>query len=227
MQIELAVFDLAGTTVKENFDVQRTLQNAFKKSGLDITIEQANKVMGIPKPVAIRELLEKINHPQITDDFIDHIHSVFVADMISFYQHDPTVQENDGVSETFKSLKSHGIKIVVDTGFDRPIVSALLNRLSWEKQGLIDGSVTSDEVANGRPHPDLIVKAMAIAGVSDPKRVAKIGDTISDLGEGTAAGCGLVVGITSGSFSKEQLMAVPHTHIIERIPQIVGVLGLA
>ncbi|MFM7852922.1 MAG: HAD hydrolase-like protein [Flammeovirgaceae bacterium] len=227
MHIDLAVFDLAGTTVKENFDVQRTLQGAFKKLGLNITIEQANKVMGIPKPIAIRELLEKIQHHTITDEFITHIHSVFVSDMISFYQNDPSVEENEGVSETFKKLKEHGIKIIVDTGFDRPIVDALLARLGWEESGLIDGSVTSDEVPYGRPHPDLIFKAMSLAGVTDVKRVAKIGDTISDLGEGTSAGCGLVIGIISGAFSQEQLMAVPHTHIIQRIPQVLEILALA
>lgn len=52
--IDLVVFDLAGTTVKENFDVQRILKKSFAKVGLEITIEQTNLVMGIPKPVAIR-----------------------------------------------------------------------------------------------------------------------------------------------------------------------------
>lgn len=225
MSVQLVVFDLAGTTVKENFDVQRILKNAFAKARLEITIEQANKVMGIPKPVAIRQLLEQLKHDSINDEIIRTIHADFVTDMIRFYEHDQSVQENVGVTETFKKLKQQGVKVVVDTGFDRPIVDALLNRMGWSANGLIDGSVTSDEVAHGRPYPDLIYRAMEITGVLDVKTVAKVGDTISDLQEGHAAGCGWVIGIASGAFSKSQLALVPHTHLIDQIPEILPILG--
>jgi phosphonatase-like hydrolase len=225
MSVQLVVFDLAGTTVKENFDVQRILKNAFAKARLEITIEQANKVMGIPKPVAIRQLLEQVKHDSINDEIIRTIHADFVTDMIRFYEQDQSVQENAGVTETFKKLKQQGVKVVVDTGFDRPIVDALLNRMGWSANGLIDGSVTSDEVAHGRPYPDLIYRAMEITGVLDVKTVAKVGDTISDLQEGQAAGCGWVIGIASGAFSKSQLALVPHTHLIDQIPEILPILG--
>ncbi|MBI3221146.1 MAG: HAD hydrolase-like protein [Bacteroidetes bacterium] len=224
--IDLIVFDLAGTTVKENFDVQRVLKNSFEKVGLSISIEQANKVMGIPKPVAILQLLESLHYPNISEEFIRQIHVDFVSNMISFYQNDSTVEENAGVSETFRVLKKHGIKVMVDTGFDRPIVNSLLIRMAWLENGLIDGSITSDEVPNGRPHPDMIYKAMQMSGVTDVKRVAKVGDTLSDLGEGNSAGCGFVVGITSGSFTREQLAALPHTHIIQHIPEILKIVGI-
>lgn len=225
MSVQLVVFDLAGTTVKENFDVQRILKNAFAKARLEITIEQANKVMGIPKPVAIQHLLEQLKHDSINDEIIRTIHADFVTDMIRFYDQDQSVQENVGVTETFKKLKQQGVKVVVDTGFDRPIVDALLNRMGWSANGLMDGSVTSDEVAHGRPYPDLIYRAMEITGVLDVKTVAKVGDTISDLQEGHAAGCGWVIGIASGAFSKSQLALVPHTHLIDQIPEILPILG--
>ena len=48
----------------------------------------------------------------------------------------------------------------------------------------------------------MILKAMRDLGVSDAGRVAKVGDTPSDLEEGTAAGCGLVVGVTGGSHTR-------------------------
>src|SRR5690606_37265031 len=59
MMIDLVVFDLAGTTVHDNKDVQRVLQNTMAKFDIYITPEEADNVMGIPKPVAIRQLLEK------------------------------------------------------------------------------------------------------------------------------------------------------------------------
>ncbi len=226
--IELVVFDLAGTTVKDNKDVHRVLQRALAGFDVSISIEDANAVMGIPKPVAIRALLEQRYHGSlpITENWISEIHEAFVDSMISFYKNDPGVGEKIGVSETFRKLKENKLKVVVDTGFDRQIVDALLARLGWVENNLIDASVASDEVAKGRPHPDLIFKAMQLTGVSDARCVTKVGDTVSDLQEGTAAGCGLVIGITTGAFSEEELRKENHTHLIKDIPALLEILEI-
>lgn len=229
MEIELVVFDLAGTTVKDNNDVHRILQYALALHNVEISIADANAVMGIPKPVAINNLLNlkyQGNGP-ITREWIEEIHFTFVKEMISFYQHDPGVGEKESVSETFLELRKHGIKVFVDTGFDRQIVAPLLDRLGWIKNNLIDGSVTSDEVKQGRPYPDLIFKAMELAGVTDLKKVAKVGDTVSDLEEGMAAGCGLVIGVTSGAFSYDELNESKHTHLIENISEVLEILKIS
>lgn len=226
--IELVVFDLAGTTVKDNKDVHRVLQQALASFDVTISIEDANVVMGIPKPIAIRALLEKRYHGSIaiTSGWIQEIHHVFVGRMITFYKTDLSVGEKDGVSDTFRKLKENKLKVVVDTGFDRQIVDPLLARLGWVEKNLIDASVTSDEVANGRPHPDLIFKAMELTGVKDVSRVAKVGDTASDLQEGTSAGCGLVIGITTGAFSESELMKEKHTHLIKDVPSLLEILAI-
>jgi len=226
MAIELAVFDLAGTTVKDNRDVHRVLQQALAAYDVAITIDDANAVMGIPKPVAIRALLEKRyqGNRDIEGEWIDAIHRTFVDGMIRFYQADDSVGEKEGVSETFRKLKERKLKIVVDTGFDRQITDPLLARLGWKKNGLIDASVTSDEVKRGRPFPDMIFRAMELTGITDPSHVIKIGDTASDLQEGASAGCRLVVGITTGAFSKAELEKENHTHLVENITEVIRII---
>ena len=57
-------------------------------------------------------------------------------------------------------------------------------------------------------------------GVGDTRAVAKVGDTRADLEEGTNAGCGLVVGVTTGSFTRAQLEAYPHTHIVASVADV-------
>lgn len=226
MKIELVVFDLAGTTVQDNRDVHRILQFALRKHGVTISLEDANAVMGIPKPIAIKQLLE-LRDPtgDNTALRIQLIHDDFVSTMIAFYQFDPSVSEKSGASELFKRLKERKLKVIVDTGFDREITTPLLERMGWEAQGLIDGSVTSDEVKLGRPHPDLIYKAMELTGVRDVSAVAKIGDTPSDLQEGKAAGCQFVIGITSGAFTREELQKEFHTHLIDRLGELESILN--
>jgi phosphonatase-like hydrolase len=223
--VKLVVFDLAGTTVSDNRDVHKVLQRSLANFGTSITLDEANDVMGIPKPVAIRSLLTK-HHPatQPTDELIDTIHRHFVGNMILFYETDASVQEKEGVTHTFKKLKEKGIKIALDTGFNRPITQAVLGRMGWHEENLVDVSIASNEVPKGRPFPDMIYKAMALTKVPDAKYVAKVGDTISDLEEGTSAGCGFVIGVTSGAFSYEALAKGPHTHLISRVSEVLNIV---
>jgi phosphoglycolate phosphatase-like HAD superfamily hydrolase len=95
MKIKLAVFDLAGTTVKDNKDVHRVLQSALAQNGVQVSLEDANKVMGIPKPVAIKQLLvERYAGDRVIDGaWIEQIHRAFVNEMIRFYKEDSSVGE--------------------------------------------------------------------------------------------------------------------------------------
>ncbi|MEQ8687754.1 MAG: HAD hydrolase-like protein [Imperialibacter sp.] len=224
--IQLVVFDLAGTTVQDNQDVQKVLRKTLQRQGVSITMKEAAMVMGIPKPVALRQLLE-YHLPEsikVTDDMIDELHEAFVSDMVSFYEEDSSVQEMPGASDIFKALKESGISVYVDTGFDRKTTDALIERLGWLKSELLDGSITSDEVERGRPDPDMIFKAMKLSKVTEASFVAKVGDTASDLGEGTAAGCGLVIGVTTGAYSREELEIEPHTHIADSLPEVLQII---
>ncbi len=228
MSPELIVFDLAGTTVKDNHDVHRALQNALARYGALISLDDANTVMGIPKPLAIRTLLITCDtfHGPITEDLVQEIHHTFVEEMIHFYQEDPSVGEKDGVSDTFRKLKERKLKVAIDTGFDRQITDSILQRLGWVQNNLIDVSVTSDEVPRGRPYPDLIFKAMELTHVTDSKCVAKVGDTTSDLLEGNSAGCGWVIGVTTGAYTRTELQKEKHTHLIENVHEVLEIFSL-
>ena len=226
--LELIVFDMAGTTVHDESDVAKCLQLAFKEENIEITLKSALEVMGIPKPVAIGQLLtDYVNEPSIINDrLIDKLHLSFVNKMVNHYLTSDHVRERTSVSELFKYLREKKIKIAIDTGFDRQITDVILKRLDWIKNNLIDVSVTSDEVEYGRPYPDMIFKAMQLTGVEDVKNVAKVGDTASDMQQGMAAKCGWVIGVTTGAYSKEDLEKFPHTHLVERVSEIKNIFNL-
>jgi 2-aminoethylphosphonate-pyruvate transaminase len=223
--VDLVVFDMAGTTVHDDDAVNDSLRGAL--SGVAkclVTRDEVNVVMGIQKPVAIRHLLESKGQ-QPTEAFVNQIHDDFVDRMLKFYRSSPDVREIDGVSDLFRWLKSQGIKIGIDTGFNRPIAQTILDRLGWEKRGLIDVSVTADEVVAGRPAPFMVFRAMEKLGLTKVSRVVKVGDTPSDLHEGTNAGCGLVVGVTQGSHTADELRPHPHTHLIPTVQDLPRILS--
>jgi phosphonatase-like hydrolase len=226
MNITLAVFDMAGTTVQDDDVVNDLLRRALAASGIEVDREAANRVMGEPKPVAIAKLvgLARSAHLDATDPFVIAIHENFIAAMLDHYRTSPSVRASEGARDVFDTLRRYGVRVALDTGFNRRIADAILQRLGWSGRDVVDATIASDEVAKGRPHPDMIERAMKLTGVSHATSVAKIGDTPADLYEGTTAGCGIVIGVTTGSHTRAALAEHPHTYLVERLAEVPPLL---
>lgn len=221
MNLDLVVFDMAGTTICDDDAVNRCLREALRAGGVTVTRDDVNTVMGLPKPAAIASLLSRVQlagQPAPAAE-VARLHADFLRRMIEFYRTDPGVAPMPGAVECIGELKDAGVRIALDTGFSRDIAAVILQRLGWDLPGLVDASVTSDEVPRGRPFPDLVFEAMKRTGVKQVRRVAKVGDTPSDLQEGTAAGCGWVIGVTNGTHAPWQLAVHPHTHLIATLTE--------
>jgi phosphonatase-like hydrolase len=227
MNIELVVFDIAGTTVHDGDAVNACFRAALSSGGLEVKPAVVNAVMGLPKLEAIRRLIATSPKSAELHDRSEAIHADFVERMRQYYATDPSLREVPGAAATFAALHRAGIKVALNTGFDRAITAVVLKRLGWTGEGSpIDASVTSDEVPRGRPYPDMIRQLMRCFQIVDPRRVAKAGDTPADLEEGTNAGCGMVIGVTQGTHTREQLQPWPHSHLIETIAELPALLGL-
>lgn len=222
MHIRMIVFDMAGTTVCDaDNNVAGAVVRALRTVGCEITPHDVDSVMGMPKPLAIRVLLEENGHAA-SDDTVDRVHAEFQRSMIEHYRASPGVREIGGTSDLFRELRRLGIRVTLDTGFDRPIADAIIRRLGWDS-GLVDDSVTSDEVAHGRPDPEMIRVLMERAGIDDPSQVGKIGDSVSDIEQGINAGCGLVGAIVGPR--TRAVLADPRVHPLERVSDVIRVLA--
>ena len=219
--IELVVFDMAGTTVHDNDDVNICFQAALESTGLNVTRDDINAVMGLRKPEAIKLILESKleDKSKVTDEYVNELHDVFLAKMIGFYTNDPRVKEIDGASDVFRTLRESGVKVGIDSGFSRDIMDTIIKRLGWGAD-LIDISVASDEVPKGRPEPYMIEVMMDKLGIDDNAAIAKVGDTPADLNEGFNSKCSINVGVLSGACTKEELEVHPHSHLVASIKDI-------
>jgi phosphonatase-like hydrolase len=200
--------------------VNLCLREALAAGGLECSRDEINAVMGIPKPTAIASLWRDQRGREAAAEEVARLHRNFLRRMTAFYRTDPRVGEMPGAGAIFGALHAAGLAVALDTGFSRDLVDVILARLGWDQPGLLDATVASDEVPRGRPFPDLLFEAMKRAGVADARRVAKVGDTPSDLQEGMAAGCGLVVGVTNGTHTRAQLAVHPHTHLIGSLAEL-------
>lgn len=226
MSIKLVVFDIAGTTVRDENKVAEAFQSALKKHGFEVPVQVANRFMGYEKKQAIRDIIDEA-YPgsAVSDELVDAIHREFIDSMIAYYRHSDEIEPLPYVEETLEALHASGKKIAINTGFSRDIAEAIVRKLQWREKGLIDWMIASDEVENGRPYPDMIRELMALAAIQDPVEVAKVGDTEVDIHEGKNAGCRYSIGITTGAYSRQELQAHQPTHIIDDIREVLDIVN--
>jgi phosphoglycolate phosphatase len=153
-------------------------------------------------------------------------HAAFVAELTAAYAADPPTPL-PGVPEALAALRAAGVRVALTTGFDRQVTDPLLAALGWGVPGTLDAVVCADEVAAGRPAPDMIRAAMARLGVADPARVLVAGDTALDVRAGHAAGAGLVVGVLTGAQDAADLRAEAPTQVLSGVAELPAFLRLA
>ncbi|MET3978256.1 phosphonatase-like hydrolase [Mucilaginibacter sp. UYP25] len=227
MPINLVVFDMAGTTVRDENKVADTFSAAMQKYGYNVTVADVNPLMGYEKSVAITKMLHR-HEPdadKITPELIHNIHQEFINLMIRYYQTTPVLEALPHAEATLAALKYSGIKIGINTGFSKDIAQTIVQRLEWCEKGLIDYLIGSDEVTEGRPNPAMINRMMELAGITDAQEVAKVGDTEVDIREGQNAGCKYVIAVTTGAFTRAELEPYNPTHIIDDIADVITIIN--
>ncbi len=201
--------------------MEAAFDGALRAAQVAVSVKDIASVMGWAKRDAIRALLERVRGATPSDGEVERIHHAFEKRLVRHYATSSRVREIDGAAALFEKLRRNGIGVAIETGFPKTIARAVLQRLGWQVGTTIDALVTSDDVKRGRPDPEGILVAMQRVGVVDPQRVVKVGDTPSDLQEGSRANCRWVVGVTRGTHSLAQLLDHPHTHLIQTVASLV------
>ena len=215
-QPALVVFDLAGTTVEDGGQVPAAFAAALATHGIAVTGAEIDRVRGASKRQAIREFIPQ--GPD-RDASAERVYDTFRQELARRYV-TGGVRAIAGADSVFRHLRAQGVKVALTTGFDRETTVLLLSSLQW-LEDTVDTVVCGDDVAHGRPAPDLIYRAMADTGVTDPALVATVGDTTLDLEAGARAGVGWNIGVLSGAHRRDALESAPHTHVIDSVAELL------
>ncbi|MDO5410988.1 MAG: phosphonoacetaldehyde hydrolase [Lachnospiraceae bacterium] len=217
--IEAVIFDWAGTTVDFGcFAPVQAFVEVFKQYGITPTMEEVRKPMGMLKIDHIRTML---NMPRIrqcwvekygsepTEENVNQLFAIFEEKLMSILHlySDP----KPGVVEVVKALREKGLKIGSTTGYTDKMM-AIVAPAAKEKGYEPDVCFSPDSTGQkGRPYPYMIFRNMEALGISDVKKVLKIGDTVSDIKEGKNAGvwsAGVVIGSSEMALSEEEYEAL-------------------
>lgn len=219
--IELAVFDMAGTTVDDHGIVYIALQDAVQETGAPVAVADLQEWMGADKVTAITALME-LGGQEPTQERVAAAFVRFRGILAERYAATPPVAL-PGVAAAIATLRSRGIKVALTTGFDDDVAYPLLESLGWgvgEGAGnTVDAVVTTSDVAQGRPAPYMIHRAMERTGVHDVRKVLAAGDTVVDVQAGRNAG-GISVGVLTGKLGRDALSAHSHDYILTGVVQV-------
>ncbi len=233
--VKLVVLDMAGTTVKDDHEVERCFYEAAIQSDLPATRERIKAMQGYPKLQVMRLLWAEAigqHYPEV-EARAQHSYAIF-KEVLEAHYHKHPVYPTKGALELFEWLRGRGIKIALTTGFYRQVTNIILKKLEWDKNlmnnylghngSVIDLSLTPDETGRGRPYPDMILKAMEMLNVSDSQQVINIGDTPADLQAGKAARCLKALAVTNGTHTREELSAYDNDGLLDHVLQVRDVI---
>ena len=214
-ELDLVVFDLAGTTVEDRGQVPDAFTAAFAQHGIAVSAEQVKSVRGTSKREAVLRLIPA--GPE-QEQRAAAVYASFRAQLAERYAREG-VQPIAGTRQVFRLLREQGVRIALNTGFDRDTTGLVLAALGWA-EGAVDAVVCGDDVPRGRPAPFLIFRAMEATGVSSVHRIANVGDTASDLQAGYNAGVRWNIGVLSGAHERATLESAPHTHLLSSVADL-------
>lgn len=213
-QIRLVVSDMAGTSVHDGGEVESAFRSALADHGIEASAAQISAVRGASKREAIARLCE----PKYGNDAgrVEAVYASFKSHLQRVFTRE--ARPVAGAPETFAWLKQRGIKLALNTGFDRDIAELLIDALKWRE--VADALVCGDDVKVGRPAPYMIFRSMELTNVSSVHEVLVVGDTVSDLQSAHNAGVAAGVAVLNGAHKREQLVREPYTHLIGSIADL-------
>lgn len=222
--IKLAVFDMAGTVVNEDNVVYKTLQKAINSRGFELTLDFVlEHGAGKEKYQAIKDIIAAENG-DLNTSMAASIFEDFKKLLVEAYN-SLNVTSYEGVEQMLYKLREDGIKVALNTGYDRNTAQLLLDKMKWNIGKEYDILVAADDVALGRPNPDMILEAMMKLDVQNEEFVLKAGDSIIDIEEGKNANCGVTIGVTTGAHTREQLLSANPTYVLDSLADLKNLIA--
>lgn len=223
--IQLAAFDIAGTTVDDHGAVYVALRRAVEEAGAPVADDDLQRWMGTDKVEAITALLRLggvAPEPALVAERFDR----FRALLAEAYRTEPPVAL-PGIVTAIDALRAAGVKVALTTGFSADVVEPLLGALGWDvgPAGQLDAVVTTSDVPAGRPAPYMIHLAMQRTGVTDVREVLAAGDTVVDLEAARNAGA-VAVGVLTGQTPRAALDAADHDAVLDSVADVPAFVGL-
>ncbi|MFF9178367.1 HAD family hydrolase [Streptomyces sp. NPDC014793] len=189
-----AVFDVDGTLADTNHLHVVTWWEAFRQAGHDVPMHAVHRAVGLGSTDLIAHLLGdgrdedqdaalSAAHKALYGQYFDRLHALPKA------------------GELLRRLHGDGWRVVLATSASGAELGAL--RRAIDADEAIAGTASAEDVAEGKPAPEPVERALELAGVP-ASRAVFVGDTVWDMRAGAGAGV-RCVGLLCGGIPRADL----------------------
>lgn len=181
--LDACLFDLDGTLVDSAPPVTRCWSALLLRHDLDPAIYLA-KIHGRPAHESIRDLLSGKDEAVIEEEirWLQHMESTDVEGIVAL----------DGALDFIAELERQSVPWAIVTSGSIPVASARIRaaEIPFPKK-----LITSDDISQGKPHPEPFLKGAGLVNVA-PEKCVVFEDAAAGITAGLAAGS-QVIGITA------------------------------
>jgi len=218
--LRLAVFDCDGTLVDSQHSIVDAMFQAFDaRNHRRPSADAVRHVVGLPLLEAVARLFPEggtSDHERLEQSYIEAFRGLRAGGEVADALY-------PGAVEILDTLAAAGWVLGVATGKSSRGLMATL-----DSHGIRERFATlqTADLGPGKPHPDMLRRAMAEAGV-EPEYTAMVGDTSFDMEMARRAGT-VAVGVAWGYHPEEQLHTAGAHAVIQEfaeLPETLDDLG--
>ncbi len=211
IKITTIIFDMDGVLADSEprwNDIDRELLGAY---GIDYAGEHKHHVLGKSFDLSMQFYKQTYDLPHEIDDMNtrrQHIAADYYANHIAPFEDAPRV---------LQALKELGFRIGLATSSRRNLAESFLSR--HELTLFFDTVVTGEDVQNGKPHPDIYLRAAELLG-SAPNHCLVVEDSLAGVEAGKSAGMS-VAAIPDAQFVNAQDYIGRADWVLSRLGEVV------
>lgn len=213
--IQAVCFDMDGLMFNTEEIFNRSGRELLRRRGLEMTDELLSKMMGRRAHEAFTALVEHHDLDETIDDLRAESDEIFHAIL-----HE-SVEVMPGLYELLDLIESRDLPKAVATSSGRNYLEDLLSRFDLAHR--FQTTLTSEDVSNGKPHPEIYLTAAERLGVTPSEMLV-----LEDSGNGTksAADAGAHIVSIPHEYSANQNFS-PARHVAKSLadPYITALLG--
>lgn len=167
---QCVIFDMDGVIVDSEPLHMEAERNVFHSLGISVSPEMHSTFVGISSHLMWRKVIAHFKLAADENDLVELQRSNYNQILKCSENIVPT----PGITKTMNALKQDGFRLALASSSGHNQISFFLSRFGIAN--LFDAIVSGDDVENGKPHPDIFLKAAGNAG-SDPDECIVIEDS--------------------------------------------------
>lgn len=190
--VDTVVLDVDGTLVDSVYTHVEAWMRAFRGIGVPVEAWRIHRAIGMGGDKLVPEIAGQRVEEALGDQ-VRELHDSEYDDLVA------GVQLLPGADALLEELKRRGFRVVLASSGTKTQTEQALEKLN--RSDLTDDWVSSADVDDSKPDPDLVVVALERAG---SRRAVMVGDSVWDAEAGARAGIP-VIGLRCGGFPDEEL----------------------